>query len=741
MTNKTASGPSRKVKREIVIAPPGCGKTDKLAEQIADLIIPPPGRSRHNAVNPERILCITFTNQAASEMEERVSSYLEEKNKKKKEKEGAPSLPIITTLHAFCYDCLKEDGNEIIIIDEDRFKEFAAMTDSEDPEKPSLLVFNRTEDNVFRYKEIIPTHLVLKNAFQLQRGKSFTPVKAWEKTSPELNKMLEYYARRYNSYKAQLNEDVSVRYMDFNDLLFEARKAIDNGHWNDREKYETVFVDEVQDMTPFQLMIINKLVSSSGTIRYFGDPEQAIYGFMGAKIGQLFKLLKTCEKKKFYRINYRSPQYLISGLNRFAEEFINLKFEKKLFSKGWQQLCSAKMKRVPRPKYGTAVIYASSFVKEMESILGIIDSFPDMESNAILARDNYSVGRIIGYLKKLNRYTVIDSEGTEHTYFLRLLTAHIEVCLNPEDKMAWIKLLPLVTRSEERMNADSLLRWMEQFGVTPLDIMTGNLPDEKNRDIRINRQRFLQRAGMQVLAHKLKNQYCPLFNKTKNDIEKLLNCDEKFDTLDGINNAILDRMGAWFVAFIDAGFLPPHIKPLWYAAKGRIQIAFKKKEKNLLCGKKLVDQRLRFALKICKTLNDDPEKLLSRASLGKKRIIVMTIHQAKGRGYDNVFIFEAKKGRYSFRTWRQEDNRLYFVGLSRAKKRIILSLSSRVLGNYVEELFETEGEPVDLQPRNWYGGIDTLPTIPFASKNENGADTNGLYSVPRESKNAINSIQ
>lgn len=656
-SRKTLSSELPQPRREIVIAPPGCGKTEHLASEIADLLV---GKDGDEGVDPGSILCITFTDQASAEMEERVRHYL------RKRKGPHPVLPCISTLHAFCLQHLGVGGKNIVIIDDNHFQEFASQTDPDDPGRMSLHDFNRENWNPNRPEQReIPEQMVIQKAFLMSRGVAFRGVRRWSKAH---NDLLEYYTRRYLRYKEELNRSGKARYLDFNDILLQTKKAIDAGDWDASGSYPLVFVDEVQDLTALQLEIAESLVSPGGCIRFFGDPQQAIYGFMGARVENLIRLSSTCGKKSFRRINHRSPDYLLEGLNRYAEEYLQPEPEWKSFCKGWQQIPSSRMKGVPRGDYATAVLHASCFDREIEGIMERINSYPLTESNVILARDNARVRRVISALKQKRCYLILDSDGREHTYFLRLLSTHIAVCLDHDDREAWIRLLPLVTRSEQRMTALSIVSRLDSFSLSPLDLMMGTVPHEcSDGDAR---DAFLGREGMKMLAHKLSIQYRPLFERTRDDIDNL----RRTEGNGCLNRNITGRLEAWYAAFVDAGFLAPGFREEWHAACGMILKMLHDDFPGEPSGgeRRETERRLRRA---CYYMRNSlgAEIILSRTNTSLRMVSVMTIHQAKGRGFDNVFLFEARDD--VFPPSYRELARLFYVGITRAKKRLILTLT------------------------------------------------------------------
>lgn len=88
--------------------------------------------------------------------------------------------------------------------------------------------------------------------------------------------------------------------------------------------YKWIQVDEVQDLNPLQLAIIEKMSSGEdSTIIYLGDEHQAIYSFLGANHGSIVSIEAKCGCNVFnLSNNYRSPMYLLDMLNDYARTIL-----------------------------------------------------------------------------------------------------------------------------------------------------------------------------------------------------------------------------------------------------------------------------------------------------------------------------------------------------------------------------------------------------------------------------------
>ena len=110
--------------------------------------------------------------------------------------------------------------------------------------------------------------------------------------------------------------------VDFADLLLLAYDTLRDGEAGRR--YGWIQIDEVQDLSPLQLEIIDLVTDRrSPAVMYLGDSQQSIYSFMGAKSETLNMLARRCTVHNLYT-NYRSPKYLLDVFNTYGHEMLGI---------------------------------------------------------------------------------------------------------------------------------------------------------------------------------------------------------------------------------------------------------------------------------------------------------------------------------------------------------------------------------------------------------------------------------
>ena len=264
--------------RIAVKAGPGTGKTKTLVSRLKYLL-------ENRRVRPSEITAVTFTNQAAAEMRERIS--------RETGKKSAGRLMTIGTFHAVCLDFLKAQGKKFCLAGEAELKDLAGQaleeTGADVSEKEFL-------ERVSRHKAGIPAG-----------GTETAP----EKISPAEEGIWQQAYERYEHLKAEKN------LYDFDDLLLCTAELIESGDarpgWEKSFRY--LLVDEFQDINPVQHRLIRLWHSAGQELFVIGDPDQSIYGFRGAdarcfeELEAEYSDLEVVELKE----NYRSSPQILSG--------------------------------------------------------------------------------------------------------------------------------------------------------------------------------------------------------------------------------------------------------------------------------------------------------------------------------------------------------------------------------------------------------------------------------------------
>jgi DNA helicase-2/ATP-dependent DNA helicase PcrA len=293
----------------LIIAGAGSGKTFTVASKIAYLI--------KEGVQSESILALTFNQKAAEELKERVTGLV-----------GVSEDLNISTFHSFCNQVIQDNilstklnANFRIITDT---AQLVYLTKNINSFGIEYLEFNDEPYTLAReIKKFISRckdELVTPEDLQLHVEKSektFLTEEAQEKLSC-LKDVLKIY-RAYEDYKLGNN------LLDFGDLLYNVYNLLKNKPLilnSYQEKFKYVIVDEFQDTNYIQLQIVNLLASKHGHITVVGDDDQSIYQFRGAHLTNISEFKKIFPKyaEKALEHNYRSTKKIVAVANTLIEK-------------------------------------------------------------------------------------------------------------------------------------------------------------------------------------------------------------------------------------------------------------------------------------------------------------------------------------------------------------------------------------------------------------------------------------
>ncbi|MDA8085108.1 MAG: UvrD-helicase domain-containing protein [Nitrospiraceae bacterium] len=348
----------------IISSPAGSGKTEKLARRYISLIAA--------GGEVERVLAITFTEKAASEMKQRILSILARENPELYSK-VKPRVPLmrISTIHAFCLKLLRrfsldlgldprlsvaDEGVSSALLREavmDVLRgEAEGLAHALPPDAPAGPIFTLMKARGVRgWDSVLKNHLAELfrqrplSELILEEPLDLRPVQASEKGKEKEMMLLQLFARCLEVYRAKKLE---ARVLDFSDLEILAYKALAKSpHWQNilysfDEYTDHILVDEFQDTSALQWRILDKLTEEwrsgmgpkreAGTVPTFflvGDEKQSIYLFRGADVSAMKKARQRLQdflgnEYEFHQAkdNYRSLPEIIEFTNRLFERLM-----------------------------------------------------------------------------------------------------------------------------------------------------------------------------------------------------------------------------------------------------------------------------------------------------------------------------------------------------------------------------------------------------------------------------------
>ena len=268
----------------LIVAGAGSGKTKVLTTRVAHLI-------KEKKAWSNQILCVTFTNKAAREMQNRVSNLLYKQ---------ASAIPWLGTFHSISAKIIRRHAAAVNL--NSKF----TIIDRDDQLR---LIKNICKAENIDIKKISPQFII--SLIDRWKNKGLTPDKVIAKKNDPLEKGI------LKVYKIYQEKIVSLNACDFGDLilhcvtLFEKNSDILDLY---SKNFKYILVDEYQDTNYIQSKWLNLLASKNNNICCVGDDDQSIYSWRGAEIKNFLNFNKYYNDAKEIKLeqNYRSTQNILS---------------------------------------------------------------------------------------------------------------------------------------------------------------------------------------------------------------------------------------------------------------------------------------------------------------------------------------------------------------------------------------------------------------------------------------------
>ena len=289
----------------LIVAGAGSGKTRVLTTKLAYII-------SEKKAWPNQILCVTFTNKAAKEMQNRVLGFI---------KGESSAVPWLGTFHSISVKFLRRHAEAI------GFKSNFTILDTDDQKK---LIRKICEAENIDAKKISPQFIMSFIDNWKNKGLMHDEVKVKKSNTLE-TQILKVYSI-YQKKTRDLNA------MDFGDLiLFTVKLFENNGDIVElyRKNFKYILVDEYQDTNFIQNKWLKLLVNSNQNICCVGDDDQSIYSWRGAEIKNFLTFDKIYPNCKVYKLeqNYRSTKNILETASSLISNN-NSRVGKKLWSSG-----------------------------------------------------------------------------------------------------------------------------------------------------------------------------------------------------------------------------------------------------------------------------------------------------------------------------------------------------------------------------------------------------------------------
>ena len=427
----------------LVLAGPGSGKTRVITRRIARLI--------ERGVRPWEILAITFTNKAARAMGERVQALL-------------PGKRIwVSTFHRFCARLLREHGRAVGL--QPNF----SIYDTGDQQQLIKQVLHDLNFDTAHF----PANKIGARISQA-KNELLTPERYVARYGEGIGTHLEaVVAKIYPAYQKRLLEANAV---DFDDLLMhvalllaeqdELRAELDQRH-------RFILVDEYQDTNQAQYQIVAALSQLEPNLCATGDPDQSIYGWRGARIENILRFEQDFPDVALIRLeeNFRSTPEILKTADGLIAHNVHRKakrlttdnvsgepVELRLFRDGQHEASSianeisALVEAGERQWKDFAIFYrVNALSRSLETALAR-QKIPYQIAGGVAFYERAEIKDLLGYLRLIE---------------------------NPQDRVAFLRVVNTPTRGIGKSSLDKLVRWADGTGTRLLDAARhpGQVPD------------------------------------------------------------------------------------------------------------------------------------------------------------------------------------------------------------------------------------------------------------------------
>ena len=388
---KTTHGPL------LILAGAGTGKTRVITTRIAYLL--------HEGIPPDKILAVTFTNKATTEMYERVATMIDKVDVRKL---------TICTFHALCVRILRQD------IDKLDYKTNFSIYDEGDQLGLIRKIISRVATKDEKLEPIAARNSISKAKNQ-----------HWKIIHSEQTLLAAVWHRYQEELKA-------LNVVDFDDLLILTVRLLDE-HEEIREKwvkrFEFVMVDEFQDTNSLQMQLVRQLGSNHRNVCVVGDDDQSIYGWRGAEISNILEFEHHFPDPKIVKLeqNYRSTSAILGAANSIIRHNSHRR-PKSLWSENGDR---TKVRVVPIPDDREEANFVVSEIQELQMSKQCLWS-----EFAVIFRMNAQSRLFEENLRRLQiPYRIIGGRSFFERREVKDLLAYLTCLANPQDDASLLRII------------------------------------------------------------------------------------------------------------------------------------------------------------------------------------------------------------------------------------------------------------------------------------------------------------
>ncbi len=603
----------------MVIAGAGSGKTRVLTFRIAYLL--------QKGVDPFHILALTFTNKAAREMKSRIGDLV-----------GFQSARNVWmgTFHSVFARILRAEAEKL------GYPSNFTIYDTDDSKNliKAIVKEGNLDPKIYQASQILSRISAAKN--NLISAEGYNQNNDYITDDKKAGK--PYLGQIYTIYQRRLKQSAA---MDFDDLLFKTNVLLRDFPevlYKYQQKFHYVLVDEYQDTNYSQYLIVKKLAANNENICVVGDDAQSIYGFRGADIKNILNFQKDYPDVKVVKLeqNYRSTKVIVNAANALIHNNQN-----QIFKTVWTS--NGEGDRIK-------LLRASSDLEEGRLVAQQIfeDKMNFLAKNsefAVLYRTNAQSRSIEEALRKMNiPYRIYGGLSFYKRKEIKDVLAYFRLVINTKDNEAFNRIINFPARGIGKTTLEHITISASKHSKSYWDI----IEDARTYGLSIN-------SG----AQKKLNDFVLMIKSFQAELEIL----DAFE----LGNKI--ARGSGLISNLHNDKTPEGISRYenLEALLNGIKEFVEKEESDIpeiASGKTLADFMQDVAL-----LTDADEEDKDNI----EKVSLMTIHQSKGLEFPYVSIVGLEENLFpsvqsiGSRADLEEERRLFYVALTRAEKKVVLS--------------------------------------------------------------------
>lgn len=643
----------------MIIAGAGSGKTRVLTYRIAHLI-------HEHKVDPFSILSLTFTNKAAKEMRHRVEQMV-----------GADAKNLwMGTFHSVFARILRSEATRI------GYPSNFTIYDADDSKSLIKLIvkeFN-LDDKIYKANVIFSRISSAKNRLVSWKEYQNNPIYLEDDTQnqrPEMGRIYRTYAQRCFAADA----------MDFDDLLFNTNILFQE-HIDVLNKYQQrfqyVMIDEFQDTNISQYLIAKRLAAVRQNICVVGDDAQSIYAFRGADIQNILNFERDYPDLKTIRLeqNYRSTKTIVNAANSVIGKN-TAQLKKNVWTSNEDGELIELIKSTSDNEEGKLI--ASAIFETKMQLHASNDEF------AILYRTNSQSRAMEEALRRNNiKYRVVGGVSFYQRKEIKDLLSYFRYVVNPNDEAAMRRIINLPKRGIGPGTIDKIMVAAAESH-QPLEQVMSRATSFVGGKAGTQVENFATLIKSFRLTDEKKDAYetASQIAKTSGLLKELY--EDK--TIEGMNR---------------------------YENTQELLNAIK----EFTDDQEREDKSLGAFLQDVALLTDE-----DRSEKSNDVVTLMTIHMAKGLEFNYVCIVGLEEELFpsqmmlSSRADLEEERRLFYVALTRAKKKLFMSYALNRyrygrLKNCEPSRFLEEVDPAFIKVNRKFSSKDAIsPSSNYVTKN------------------------